>query len=79
MCGAGDDLPVGRHLGRDLNRDVRLALIVKHDQLVLVLCLGVGISQFDRKIGRVAATQAVDRYPAGQRSNEADLHLVLGG
>ena len=78
MRGAGDDVLVGRHLGCDLDRDVRLALVVKHDQLVLVLCLGVGISQLDGKIGRVAAAQTVDRHAAGERSDETDLDLVLG-
>ncbi len=37
--GAGDDVLVGRHLGRDLHRHVRLALVVEHDELVFVFRL----------------------------------------
>ncbi len=48
MRGGGDDVLVGRHFGGDLHRDVRLALIVEHDQLVFVFRLGVGVAQLDR-------------------------------
>ena len=78
MRRAGDDLLVGRHLGRDLHRDVRLALVVEHDHLVFVFRLGVGVAQLDREVGRVAAAEAVDRHAAGERTDEADLDLVLG-
>jgi len=76
--GAGDDLLVGRHLGRLLHGDVRLALVVEHHQLVFVFRLRIGIAQPHREIGRVAAADAVDRDAPGQRADEADLHLVLG-
>ena len=78
MRGAGDDVLVGRHLGGDLHRHVRLALVVEHDQLVFVFRLRIGIAQLHRQIGRVAAAEAVDRNAAGQRADEADLDLVLG-
>ena len=72
-----DDLPVGRHLGGDLHRHVRLALVVEHHVLVLVFRLAVGIAQPHREVGRVAAAEPVDRDAAGQRADEADLDLVL--
>ena len=76
--GGGDDLLVGRHLGGDLHRHVRLAFVVEHDELVFVFRLGVGVAQLHGEIGRVAAADAVDRDAAGQRTDEADLDLVLG-
>ena len=78
MRRAGDDVLVGRHLGRDLHRDVRLALVVEHDHLVFVFRLGIGVAQPHREVGRVAAAEAVDRNAAGERADEADFDLVLG-
>ena len=78
MRGAGDDVFVGCHLGGDLHRDVRFALIVEHDQLIFVFRLGVGIAQLHGQIRRIAAAEAVDRDAARERPDEADFHLVLG-
>ena len=75
--GAGDDILVGRHLRRDLHRDIRLALVVEHDNLVFIFRLGIGIAQPHREIGRIAAAETVDRDAARQRSDEANLDLVL--
>ena len=78
MRGAGDELPVRRHLGRDLHGDVRFALVVEHDHLVGVFRLGVGVAKLHREVGGVAAAKPVGRDAAGERPDEADLHLVLG-
>src|SRR6185437_9123570 len=40
--GAGNDVVLGRHLGGDLNRDVGLAFVVEHDEVVLVFGLRIG-------------------------------------
>ncbi len=74
----GDDRAVGARLGRHLHGDVRLALVVEHDQLVFVLGFRVGVAQLDRELGRVAAADAVGRGAAGERTDEGDLDLVLG-
>ena len=44
----GDDFLVGRHLGGDLHRHVRLAFVVEHDELVFVFRFRIGIAQLDR-------------------------------
>ena len=58
--------------------DVRLALVVEHNQFVFVFRLRVGIAQPHGEIGRIAAAEPVDGNAAGQRTDEADLDLVLG-
>jgi hypothetical protein len=78
MSGGGDDVLIGRHFSGDLNRHVRLALVVEHHQLVFVLRLGIRVAQLDREIGRIVSADAVDRDAAGQRADETDFHLVLG-
>ena len=50
MRRGADDLPVRGHLGRNLHRDVRLALVVEHDQLVFVFRFGIGIAQPHREV-----------------------------
>ncbi len=77
--GRGDDVLVGGHLRGDLDADVGLALVVAHDELVLVLGVGVGVAQAHREVGGVAPADAVRRHAAGERADEAHLHLVLGG
>jgi len=75
---AGDDILVGRHLGGDLDRHVRLALVVEHHQLVFVFRLRIRVAQLHGEVGRVASADAVDRDAARQRTDETDFHLVLG-
>src|SRR5262249_26970273 len=77
MRRAGDDVLVGRHLGRDLDGDVRFALIVEHDHLVFVFGFRVGIAQPDGEVSRVTAAEAVDRNAARQRADKSDFDFVL--
>ncbi len=69
---------VGPGLGRDLDAGVRLALVVEHHQVVLVLRLRIGVPQLHREIGRVPAAEADGGVPAGERTDERQLHRVLG-
>src|SRR5690606_41946975 len=61
---ARDHPAVGARLGRHLHGDVRLALVVEHHHLVLVLGALVLIAYLDREDGGVAPAQAVGGYPA---------------
>ena len=74
-----NDAAVGACLGRRLHRDVRLAFVIEHQELVFVFRIGIGVAELDREISRVAAAQPVSRGPAGERADEGDLDLVLGG
>ena len=74
----GHDVVVGGGLGRHLDADVRFALVVEHDHLVLVLGVRVGIAQPDRQIGGIAPAQAIRRDAAGERPDERHLDQVLG-
>jgi hypothetical protein len=71
------DCAVGACLGRRLHPGVRLALVVEHHHLVLILGALVLIAQLDRKVGRVAPAQAVGGDPARERTDEHDLDLIL--
>jgi hypothetical protein len=63
MSGGGDDVLIGRHFSGDLNRHVRLALVVEHHQLVFVLRLGIRVAQLDREIGRIAPPMPLTETP----------------
>jgi len=78
MRRARDDFSIRRHLGRDLHRHIGLALVVEHDQVVGVFCLGIGIAQLHGEISGIAAAEAIDRHAAGERTDETDFDLVFG-
>jgi hypothetical protein len=78
MGGGRDHRAVGAGLRRHLHRDIGLALVVEHDQLIFVLRLGVGVAQLHRELGRIAGTDAVGGHAAGERTDEGHLGLVLG-
>ena len=77
MGDAADHVAVGRRLGGDLHRHVRLALVVEDDRLVGVFRLGVGVAQLHREVRRVAAAQTDGGIAAAQRADEGYRHLVL--
>ena len=77
MGDRGDHRVIGRELGRDLDANVRFALVVEGNHLVLILGLGVLVAQPDREIGRIPPAEADRRGPAGERRDEADLDHVL--
>ena len=51
MRRAGDDVLVSGHLGRNLHRDVRLALVIEHHELVFVFRVRIGIAQTHGEVG----------------------------
>ena len=75
---ARHDLAIGARLGRRLHPGVRLALVVEHHHLVLVLGAFVLVAQLDGEVGGVAPAQAVGGDAAGERTDEHHLDQVLG-
>ena len=75
---AGNDLLVCRHLGRNLHRHIRLALVVEHHELVFVFRFWIGVAEPDREVRGIAAADTVYRDAAGERTDEADFDFVLG-